>query len=60
VELVLHDGGWQEGEREPIEWWEKVEIDNDGLTPYATKEDVETLAMAVQARSIELWGKSKK
>jgi hypothetical protein len=60
VELVLHDGGWLEGEREPIQWWEKVEIDNDGLTPYATEEDVETLAMAVQARSIELWGKSKK
>lgn len=57
IQLVLEDGGWNKGEREPIEWWEDVHIDGDGYTPYARDVDIERLALEVQERSILLWGK---
>jgi hypothetical protein len=44
---------------EDIEWWEDVLIDIDGITPYAEEKDIERLALAVQERSVILWGKSE-
>lgn len=35
----------------PIEWWEYVEIDTDGITPYAQEKDIPELATRVK----ELW-----
>lgn len=38
-----------EDQGEMIEWWEYVELDNDGATPYAKEEDVKTLAKRLQS-----------
>lgn len=50
IEEVLEAGEWDNR----IEWWEYVEIDGDGYTPYATKEDIETLATLVQVKALEM------
>ena len=50
VEEVLCSGDWQDN----IEWWEYVIIDNDGYTPYATKEQVAELATLVSVRYLEM------
>lgn len=34
---------------ERIEWWEYVQLDNDGATPYAKEEDVKILAKRLQS-----------
>ena len=33
-----------------IEWWDYVEIDNDGATPYATKENIAHLAAILKTK----------
>lgn len=55
VRLVLEDSG----KHDRIEWWEYVEIDSDGTTPYAETKDIEELALRVQELSEKLWGKGK-
>lgn len=44
---VLHSGDWDTN----IEWWEYCQIDNDGLTPYATEEDLKTLVELLKSRA---------
>ena len=55
VREILESGGWSESEWTDtrIEWWEDVIIDNDGYTPYATKEDVAKLAALVKSRAVK-------
>jgi hypothetical protein len=47
----LPNGEWLD---DNIDWWEYVEIDSDGATPYATKEDIEMLAALVKARAVNI------
>lgn len=46
IEEILLAGDWQTN----IEWWEYVEIDSDGLTPYSTKEQITELAEVLKAK----------
>ncbi len=46
VRDALESGDWQTN----IEWWEYVEIDNDGATPYAEKKDIAALVVLVKAK----------
>lgn len=46
VKEVLQSGDWTNR----IEWWEHVEIDTDGATPYATKEAIKELTELVKIR----------
>ena len=57
IREVLEYRGGHPDDDITIEWWEAVEIDNDGATPYAEKTDIERLALEVQEKSIKLWGK---
>jgi hypothetical protein len=43
---TLEAGEWDER----IEWWDYVEIDNDGATPYATEDQIKALAELLKAR----------
>lgn len=47
VREILQSGDWQTN----IEWWDYVEIDNDGATPYATEENIQALAELVKAKA---------
>lgn len=55
IRAVLHSGGWMKDEIPPLEWWEYVSTDNDGLTPYMSKEEFENgLLPKFIERAIEL------
>lgn len=54
IREVLHSGGWTVGELDQLEWWELVQTDNDGLTPYMKEEDFTAFIEVFKARAIEL------
>lgn len=54
IREVLHSGGWLIGELPTLEWWELVQTDNDGLTPYMSTEDFTAFLEVFKARAIEL------
>lgn len=39
IREVLHSGSWLADDIAPLEWWDIVITDNDGLTPYMRTED---------------------
>lgn len=49
VMAALLRGDWSDN----IEWWEYCEIDNDGATPYSTKEQIQELAVLVSIVILE-------
>lgn len=54
IREVIHSGGWNVGELAQLEWWELVQTDNDGLTPYMKEEDFTAFIEVFKARAIEL------
>lgn len=56
IREVLHSGHWDAR----IEWWEYCAIDNDGLTPYMTKEQLAELLVLLKARAAAILAEREK